>query len=388
MTPAAYRVAESPEALGLDSTKVAALLERVERDVNDGVLPSAQVALARNGQLGVFATFGNVKYGGVAAPATNDTLFCVFSCTKAITSLLVWQLIERGQLDVQTRASELVPEFAANGKEAITVEQLLIHTAGFPHAPFDPVEFRDRDKRLARLAKWRLNWEPGSRFEYHPSSSMYVIAEVLERITGVAYGELVRTRIAEPLGLPDLWVGLPPEHHGRLADIEHCGVEATDEEYAAVGSRRPPTGEVNESSLNTFNRAEVRQAGIPGGGATTRAADFALFFQGLPKLIEPETLRMACEVRTGDLIDPMTGRRANRGLGVQIAGDDDRVYRSFGKTNSPLSFGHGGAGGQLAWIDPVTGISLGYCTSGHDRNTLRRGRRGVAIGTLAASCLK
>jgi CubicO group peptidase (beta-lactamase class C family) len=388
MTSAAYRVTEGPEELGLDPSRVAALLERVARDVEEGVLPNAQVALARSGKLAVFESFGRVKHEGVAAAAQNDDLYCVFSCTKALTSVLAWQLIEQGKLDIEARVSELVPEFAANGKDAVTVEQLLIHTAGFPSAPFNPVDFRDRERRLARLASWRLNWEPGTRFEYHPSSSMYVVAEILERLTGVAYPELVRTRIAEPLGLPDLRAGISREQNARVADIEHCGEEATDEEYAAIGRTRPPPTEVNESALNAFNRFEVRQAGIPGGGAIARAADFALFYQSLHKLVQPETLRMALTVRTGDLIDPMFGKRANRALGLQVAGDEDRAHRGFGTTNSAQTYGHSGAGGQLAWIDPATGISLGYCTSGHDRNALRRARRGVAISSLAASCAR
>jgi CubicO group peptidase (beta-lactamase class C family) len=388
MTSAAYRVTESPEELGLEPGKLAALLERVERDVDEGVLPNAQVALARHGKLAVFESFGRVKHEGVEAPARTDDLYCVFSCTKALTSVLAWQLIEQGKLDVQTRVSALVPEFAANGKEAITVEQLLIHTAGFPSAPFNPVDFQDRDKRLARLASWRLNWEPGTRFEYHPSSSMYVVAEILERLTGVAYSELVRTRIAEPLGLPDLRAGTAREQNARVADIEHCGEEASDADYAAAGQKRPPASEVNESALNAFNRFEVRASGIPGGGAIARAADFALFYQALHKLVKPETLRMGLTVRTGELIDPMFGKRANRALGLQVAGEEDRSHRGFGKTNSPLTYGHSGAGGQLAWIDPATGISLGYCTSGHDRNALRRARRGVAISSFAASCAK
>jgi CubicO group peptidase (beta-lactamase class C family) len=98
-------------------------------------------------------------------------------------------------------------------------------------------------------------------------------------------------------------------------------------------------------------------------------------------------LRMAREIRSGDLRDPGHGKLANRALGLIIAGDADRTYRGFGHTNSALAFGHGGAGGQLAWADPATGISIGYCTSGHDRNVLRMGRRGVGIGSRAASLI-
>jgi CubicO group peptidase (beta-lactamase class C family) len=81
------------------------------------------------------------------------------------------------------------------------------------------------------------------------------------------------------------------------------------------------------------------------------------------------------------------GKLVSRGLGIVIAGDATRNYRGFGHTNSAESFGHNGAGGQLAWVDPATGISLVYLTSAHDRNSVRQGRRGVAIGSLAASCL-
>jgi hypothetical protein len=95
---------------------------------------------------------------------------------------------------------------------------------------------------------------------------------------------------------------------------------------------------------------------------------------------------MALEVRTDALRDPVFGKLANRALGVVIAGDAERNYRGFGHTNSPLCFGHGGAGGQIAWADPATGISLGYCTNGHDRNSIRQARRSIGISSRAAAC--
>jgi CubicO group peptidase (beta-lactamase class C family) len=82
------------------------------------------------------------------------------------------------------------------------------------------------------------------------------------------------------------------------------------------------------------------------------------------------------------------GKLVNRGLGIVVAGDEDMNYRGFGRTNSADAFGHNGAGGQLAWADPATGLSLGYCTNGHDRHAIRQGRRGVAISSLAALCLR
>ena len=74
----------------------------------------------------------------------------------------------------------------------------------------------------------------------------------------------------------------------------------------------------------------------------------------------------------------------HRGLGIVVAGDDKRVYRGFGHTGSPLLFGHGGAGGQIGWADPASGLSLGFCTNGFDRQAVRQARRGVALSSRAA----
>ena len=105
-----------------------------------------------------------------------------------------------------------------------------------------------------------------------------------------------------------------------------------------------------------------------------------------PRVGSIQTIAMATKIRTGDLTDMLFGKTANRSLGLMIAGDADRNYRGFGHTNSPLAFGHGGAGGQIAWADPATGISLGYCTNGFDRDAMRQARRGIGISSRAAAC--
>lgn len=387
--------ADSPESVGIDSSKLEALFERAEKEVAEGLLPSSQIAVARNGKIAGMRTVGTVRHHGKEALATNETLYCIFSSTKAITSAAAWLLIQEGKLDVDEIVADIIPEFGTNGKETIRVEQLFTHTAGFPMAPFPPPDFLDRDRRLLHFGRWRLNFEPGSRFVYHPSSSMYVIADIIEQRSGTPYGDFVRQRIAEPLGLEDLWCGLPEELHGRLADIEFVGEALTEADYAEMGMPAPPVTEVTEENLLHFNQAPVRRAGIPGGGGTTTAADLALFYQALVRggqtpegdtLWLPETLEMAREIRSGDLRDPVLGKPANRALGLIIAGDSERNYRGFGHTNSELAFGHGGAGGQVAWADPQTGISLGYCTNGHDRNTIRQARRSIGISSRAAAC--
>src|SRR6478672_8020954 len=154
--------------MGIDTAKVAALLARARREVDEGFLPSAQVALARDGELIAFEAFGD---------ATTDTRYVVFSCTKAFVAGAMWALIGDGLVDVSRHVVEYIPEFGTNGKDVITLEQVMLHTSGFPAAPLSPIEGDTSAGRVKAFAKWRLNWEPGSTFEYHPSSAHWVLAE-------------------------------------------------------------------------------------------------------------------------------------------------------------------------------------------------------------------
>jgi len=392
----ADRIAERPEDVGVDSRKIAALFERAAREVDQGLLPSAQLAVAREGRIAAMRTFGHAEFLGEARPATDETLYDIFSCTKAITSAAAWLLWQEGAFSLDDRVADLVPGFGENGKGEIRVEQLFLHTAGFPHAPFRPPEFLDRDARHARFARWRLNWEPGSRFEYHPSSSMYVIADIIESTSGQRFADFVRDRIARPLGLADFHCGLPEALHGRMADLVLAGEEMTDAEYEALGFPKPPMTEVTPEAILRFNAPAFRSAGIPGGGGTTSAADLALFYQallmdasgapGAPGVWKSDTMAEALRVRTGDLTDPVFGKPVNRGLGVVIAGDEDRTFRCFGHTNSPHAFGHAGAGGQVAWADPATGLSFVYLTNGYDQHAVRQARRSIGLSSRAADC--
>ena len=381
-----FRVAE-PDEVGIDPVRLDDLLVRVRKEVEEGLLPSAQIAIARNGKLAAFETYGDVP---------DDVLYCVFSATKAITSAAAWILIQEGELDITQKITSIIPEFGANGKDCITIEQLFSHTAGFPHAPFKPTLWLDKKARIQRFADWKLNWAPGSRYEYHPTSSMWIIAELIERLSGQTYQSFVRQRVAEPLGLPDMWVGTPIEHHHRIAPVVHVGEPFTAADYEKMGLPVPPVTEVTEDVLTSFNTTEVRQVPIAGGGGIMSAAEIALFYQGLlhgksidgEQIWQPDTIEFALNVRTGDFTDAVTGQLVNRALGVSIAGDKSRNLRGFGHTNSPLAFGHGGAGGQLGWADPKTGISIGYCTNGFDRNPFRQGRRGISISNRAAVCAR
>src|SRR5580704_3648254 len=109
--PASHQIADTPREIGLDPVKVEELFKRAEREVIDGLLPSCQIAIARNGKVGAMKTFGRAVQGGAEKPATDETLYCVFSCTKAIISSAIWILISKGKLAIGERAADIVPEF-------------------------------------------------------------------------------------------------------------------------------------------------------------------------------------------------------------------------------------------------------------------------------------
>ncbi len=370
--------------LGLDAEKVHALLSRVQHDVEEGFIPAAQVALARNGKLAVSQSYGTAK---------NNSLTCLFSATKGVVYAAAWLLFQEKKLAEDEVVADIIPEFGHQGKGHITVQQLFTHTSGFPHAPFAPLQWNSKKETLARFAQWRLNWEPGTRYEYHPTSSMWVIAEIIERRSELTYTEYVRKRVLEPLGLDSIFVGLPDDENYRVLPVEHYGKAGAPKDYVMSRMPIPMASEINEKILLAFNRPEVRRVGVPGAGGFANASDLALFYQALllggldgVEVWSLETRMNAREIRTGKLTDMLSRQSANRDLGIMLCGDKGRGIRGFGDTNSAQSFGHNGAGGQLAWADPETGISLAYLTPGHDRNYLNQIRRGVDISGLAAQC--
>ena len=383
-------LATSAADAGVDPDRLRELFDFVRAEVDEGRLPAAQVAVARRGRLAGAASFGRAVQGGVERPVDGETLFCIYSSTKAVVAAAVLCLVEDGLLSVDERAADVVPAFAGQDKDAITIEQVMLHVGGFPGAPMHPRLWEDRALRLERMAGWRLNWPPGSRFEYHATSAHWLLAEVISARTGRDFRDYVRERLLDSLGLSDLWVGLPDAQHRRAADVVYMQDPSGPD---------GPQGEVNPETILHFNLPSQRRSGCPGGGGFATAAAMALFYQALlggglgangGRALRPQTIALGTHVRSDPQRhrDPLTGMPVNRGLLGVVAGDDGAAaLRGFGGGVSARAFGHGGAGGQIAWGDPAGGLSLGFVTNGFagDAEIARRTRR---IGALAAACAR
>jgi CubicO group peptidase (beta-lactamase class C family) len=350
-----------------------ALVARSRRDVDDGTLPSCQLALALNGELLVNETFG--------APA--EARYVTFSVTKAFSAALAWLLIGDGALSDQTKVADVIPEFGSNGKHDVTVEHLLAHTGGFARAPMRPEEGADRELRVKRFETWRLDWEPGTQTEYHATSAYWVLAELIDRLAG-DYRKLFADRITGPLGLSGLMLGTPLDSQGDVVRIEVCGEGA--EGLEGLGDRVAETG---ENFLLRFNEPEVLAIGVPGAGAVASAADIAMFYQELlhnrDGVFDAAVLADATGRIRNTHADPLFGCPANRTLGLVVAGDDGMsLSRGFGRSVGPRAFGAMGVGGQIAWADPDSGLSFGYVTNGLDVDVVGSFKRSAKISGLAA----
>ena len=366
--------------------RIKALLQRCRREVDDGLLPSCQVALAFEGEVVAAETFGD---------ATDNTRYCFFSATKPMVAGVMWQLLTEGVVELDAPAAHYVPEFGDNGKDQITVEQVMLHTSGFPHAPLGPNQWSASQSRREAFSKWRLNWEPGTRFEYHPTSAHWVLGEIIIATTGNDYRDEVENRITKPLGLgpsgQGRLLGIPADQQTDIADLQLVGEPATAEELSeAFGVAELPDTEVTDEVIVSFNQPGHREVGVPGGGAFGTAKDLALLYQAMlhntNQLWDEKQLADVTSNVRNNLADPL-GVPANRSLGLILAGDDGYSnMRGLGRTVSPGAFGHNGAGGQLAWADPATGLSLGYTTNGYDIHSVRQPRRDTAIGSLAGVC--
>jgi CubicO group peptidase (beta-lactamase class C family) len=235
----------------------------------------------------------------------------------------------------------------------------------------------DPERRVATLAKWELEWEPGTRFEYHGTSAHWVLVDLIERLGGMDFRDYIEQRVCAPLGLPRL-LGIREDDQANLAPLVTVGDGPLD---SAVDSRLMRLGE-----------PAVRAAGAPGYGAIMRAADLALFYQGVMRnpgglwdaaVLDDAKTNVRCEFPDNLMQVPV-----NRTLGLVLAGDDGQHfmrYGSFGVANSPRSIGHAGAHMQIGWGDPESGISFAYCTNGLDADVMKEGARGVNLSGIAAA---
>lgn len=340
-----------PAALGLDPDRLERLYATIEAQIAAGRYPGAQLAIARHGKLAAVRTFGRARVEP-ATPADERTLWLLFSQTKPVVGAAIWQLVDQGALSFADKIADHIPEFARHGKGLITVHQVITHQGGFPDAAVSPAAWADHARLRDEVCDFALQWEPGTRMKYHGLSAHWVLAALIEAVTGRDYREVLRRDLLDPLGLDDLLVGVPGGLHGRCADM-----------HAPDGGTASPGAEA-------INSAAWREAGVPGAGGYATAAAMAAFYQMLlgegqlngTRVLSPRVVQLATRNHTGERIDELQGVAMHRGLGVYLRGTEGG-NRALGTLAAPRTFGHGGAGSSQSWADPDSGLSFTYLSN-------------------------
>jgi CubicO group peptidase (beta-lactamase class C family) len=347
MAPMSLELVE-PEAVGVDRALLELFEARVRLEVEAGVIPSAQLAVARHGRLVAFETYGD---------ATNESRYILQSVGRTIVAGAVWKLIGEGLLHVSERIAEVIPEFGTNGKEVVTLEQVLTHTAGFPFAPLGYPKMLDRQTRLDAMGRWRLDWEPGSRLQFHLTAAAWVIAELVERRTGLPFHEYLRVEIVEPLGL-GIMLPVPADRFHEVLAVPVATDRTSDDQ------------EVDPWGPWYLADPEVLAGGEPSHSICATAADVAMFSQALfhSGLWDEATVRDAIRVRVseppwGDELYGGSEETANVALFCMVSGTVGGSWTP--RTGSPATFGCGGAPYQMAFMDPEAGTSFAFLTNGY-----------------------
>ncbi len=313
-------------------------------------------------------------WGGIAdtrsnKPWTKDSLQLVFSSTKGATSILANILIQEKILEIDKPVCYYWPEFGENGKDEITVEELLTHKAGLPYIE----ESFELDDVVAwhpitqALARQNPIWKPGTEHGYHAITFGWLVGELIRRaLNEVSFRSCFEKLVSKPLGI-DFYIGLPEELSDRVTHLKTIG-RPEDEEmakiYDAFVGPDTLTGKALMSpspalkDMEIWNNQTIYKAEIPSANGITDARSLAKMYASCvstvegQRLLSDEQLKLATQVRTSGA-DKVLYFETKFGLGFMLPS----LNSLYAGENA---FGHDGAGGSHGWADSKHKVGFGY----------------------------
>jgi CubicO group peptidase (beta-lactamase class C family) len=357
----------------------------------------ASVCIIREGEP-VVDLWGGLANRTTGTPWQRDTIGLVWSCTKGAAALCAHVLVARGLLDLDAPVARYWPEFAQTGKGAITVRLVLSHQAGLPalRQPFRPGGLYDWQYMVDLLAAEEPFWPPGTRQGYHATTFGFLVGELVQRVSGKPIDQFFREEIAAPLAL-DFFLGLPDEHHHRVAPTLRPDVTPAGETPSLFLTRAgtEPTSLQALVWKNSGRAANPRdqdtpaayRAVLPSQGGITNARGLAGLYAPLAlggeqrgvRLVDEGTLAQMGVVASATAVDAVLLIGLRLGLGFWKS-SDNRHGPPGARDSLILSeeaFGHPGMGGSLGFADPKARIAFGY--------TMNKQGRGVALNERGQS---
>jgi CubicO group peptidase (beta-lactamase class C family) len=349
---------------GLRPDKLAEMDTAIQNAIAARQCPGGVLWVEHNG-VSYHRAYGNRALVPAIEPMTENTLFDLASLTKVVaTTPAVMLLIQRGQLKLDAPVQTYLPEFTGDGKETITVRQLLTHTSGLHSGIETRSAWHGWGAAIQKICSERLLNPPGKVFEYS-DLNFILLGELVQRRTGTSLQEFVAREIYGPLKMTDTGYLPPAAKLDRIAPTE-------------IVDGHPLRGIVHDPTAR-------RMGGVAGNaGVFSTAADLARFARMLlnqgeldgVKLFKPETVRLMTTVQTpADL-------EARRGLGWDI---DSEYSGPRGDLFSASSYGHTGWTGTSLWIDPASRTFVIFLSNrNHPDGQGNVGELRHQLGTLAA----
>ena len=364
-----------PADVGLDPDQVEMVWRRVRGLFRSGVHPAISLCMRREGEVILDRSIGWARGVGPAEPRdaervlnTPATPHCIYSASKALTAAVVHLLDQRGELHVDDRVAEYIPEYARHGKEEITISHVLAHRGGVPNLPPEAFALENVDDRqaiLEMLCEQKPTSRPGASLAYHAISGGFILGEIVHRVTGRPIREVLAGEILDPLGFEWTNYGVPPERVGEVAHAHATGAPVL-----------PPLSNLLKRALGVSvddvvrlsNQPEFLTGTIPAGNVVTTANELSRFFELLRcggeldgiRIFEPRTLRRALSEQSYREIDFTLGFPTRFSRGFMLGA---KALSLFGP-DTEGAFGHLGFTNVLAWCDTERATSVAILTSG------------------------
>ncbi|GAA3963620.1 serine hydrolase domain-containing protein [Allohahella marinimesophila] len=365
-----------PETLGISRDGVESIWEATTALYQSGTQPAVTLCIRKQGKLLMHRAIGHAalpESGDAESAATAgsrirlDTPVCIFSASKAVTGALIHKLVEDGEISLSDPVSFYRPEFAERGKGDITIHQILSHRGGIPGLPaHEPVETLYDDERV-----WRLLCEAkpiavdGGKLAYHAITGGFVLAKVLEKVTGNSIQNYLDTHLRKPLGMKYFQYGLAEEFRDKGA-VNVAAGPSTPFPLSLVVKRA--LGASFKEAARISNGEPWHNAVVPAGNIYSTAEETSRFFQmllqggrwnGQQVLSERSVQRLTEEVGTCS-IDRTMLIPMRYSAGLMLGADPVGLFGPFSKQ----AFGHIGLINKFCWADPQRNISVSLLTTG------------------------
>jgi CubicO group peptidase (beta-lactamase class C family) len=301
----------------------------------------------------------------------NSSIVQWFSSGKPLTVVLIARMYESGELQLDDRVTRFIPEFGAEGKAGITIFHLLTHTGGF-RAADDLPRHAGWPEAIERICQTPIEkgWVPGEKAGYSTQAGWFILAEILQRITGKKFDEFIRSDLLEPLGMNDSWLRLPVEKHAEYAD-------RISVMYNTAGGRRDP------APLQDANGMAICRPGASGRGPVS---ELAWFYQMLLnggelngyRCLKPETVGLFTSPHRVGLYDNTFMHTLDFGLGFIVNSNSygvETVPYGYGRHASPGAFGHSGAQSSVGFADPAHNLAVAWVANGMPGERLHQMRQ-------------